>query len=57
MNVIDLNSEPMEENIDTLLHDMSTDHHTKTLFRDGIVRELCAILISEKVINDIRLLR
>lgn len=51
MNVIDLNSEPMEENIDTLLHDMSTDHHTKTLFRDGIVRELCAILISESKPN------
>ena len=51
MNEKDWGVEPMEENIDTLLHDMSTDHHTKTLFRDEIIRELCAILISESKPN------
>ncbi|MBR4807083.1 MAG: ATP-dependent Clp protease ATP-binding subunit, partial [Lachnospiraceae bacterium] len=43
--------EEMKEEINSLLHDMSKDHHTKTLFRDEIIRELCAILISENKPN------
>ena len=39
------------DDIDSLLHDMGTERHTKTLFRDEIIREICAILISENKPN------
>ena len=42
---------PMDDGIESLLQDMGTERHTKTLFRDEIIREICSILISENKPN------
>ena len=38
---------PDDISIDCLLHDMGAERHTRARFRDEILREICAILISE----------
>ncbi len=40
-----------DDEIDSLLQDMGTEHHSKTLFRDEVIREICSILISENKPN------
>ena len=40
-----------DDGIESLLQDMGTERHSKTLFRDEIIREICAILISENKPN------
>ena len=32
-----------DDGIESLLQDMGTERHSKTLFRDEIIREICAI--------------
>ncbi len=37
--------------IEDLLQDMGTERHSKTLYRDEVIKEICAILISENKPN------
>ncbi len=39
------------DNVKDVLHDMGAEHHSETLFRDDVIREICSILISENKPN------
>lgn len=40
-----------DDKIGSLLQDMGVEQHSKTLFRDEVIREICSILISENKPN------